>query len=80
MEALLQRLNLQGMSKKVLMSAGIAMTVAMMAVFWLWSQSPKYKVVFSNFNDKDGGAIVAVLEQQNIPFKLADGGARQTTQ
>ena len=74
MEALLQRLNLQGTSKKVLMSAGIAMTVAMMAVFWLWSQSPKYKVVFSNFNDKDGGAIVAVLEQQNIPFKLADGG------
>ena len=75
MESLLARLNLQGTSKKVLLSAGIAAVIAVMAVFWIWSQSPKYKVVFSNFNDKDGGAIVAVLEQQNIPYKLADGGA-----
>jgi flagellar M-ring protein FliF len=75
MEALLERLNLQGMSKKVLLSAAIAMVIAMMVVFWIWSQGPTYKVVFSNFNDKDGGAIVAALEQQNIPFKLAEGGA-----
>ncbi|MBU3619475.1 flagellar basal-body MS-ring/collar protein FliF [Polynucleobacter sp. JS-Fieb-80-E5] len=75
MESLLARLNLQGTSKKVLLSAGIAAVVAVMAVFWIWSQGPKYKVVFSNFNDKDGGAIVAVLEQQNIPYKLADGGS-----
>jgi flagellar M-ring protein FliF len=75
MESLLARLNLQGTSKKVLLSAGIAAVVAVMAVFWIWSQGPTYKVVFSNFNDKDGGAIVAVLEQQNIPYKLADGGS-----
>ena len=75
MESLLARLNLQGTSKKVLLSAGIAAVIAIMAVFWIWSQGPKYKVVFSNFNDKDGGAIVSVLEQQNIPYKLADGGA-----
>ena len=75
MESLLARLNLQGTSKKVLLSAGIAAVIAVMAVFWIWSQGPKYKVVFSNFNDKDGGAIVAVLEQQNIPYKLADGGS-----
>jgi flagellar M-ring protein FliF len=52
MEALLERLNLQGMSKKVLLSAAIAMVIAMMVVFWIWSQGPTYKVVFSNFNDK----------------------------
>ena len=75
MESLLARLNLQGTSKKVLLSAGIAAVIAIMAVFWIWSQGPKYKVVFSNFNDKDGGAIVSVLEQQNIPYKLADGGS-----
>jgi flagellar M-ring protein FliF len=74
MEAIFERLNLQGKSKQLFLSAGIAMAIAVMVVFWIWSQSPKYKVVFSNFNDKDGGAIVAVLEQQNIPFKLADGG------
>jgi flagellar M-ring protein FliF len=74
MEAILERLNLQGKSKQLILSLGVAMAIAVMVVFWIWSQSPKYKVVFSNFNDKDGGAIVAVLEQQNIPFKLADGG------
>lgn len=75
MESLLARLNLQGVSKKIFLSAGIAAVMAIMVVFWMWSQSPKYKVVFSNFNDKDGGAIVAVLEQQNVPYKLADGGS-----
>jgi flagellar M-ring protein FliF len=75
MESLLARLNLQGVSKKILLSAGIAAVMAIMVVFWMWSQSPKYKVVFSNFSDKDGGAIVATLEQQNIPYKLADGGS-----
>lgn len=74
MDDLLARLGLRGMSKKVLLSVGIAAAIAIMAVIFIWSQGPKYKVVFSNFNDKDGGAIVAVLEQQNIPYKLGDGG------
>lgn len=41
---------------------------------WLWSQQPEYKVLYSNFNDRDGGAIVAALQQMNIPYKYAEGG------
>ena len=53
---------------------GVAVSIAIMAVIWLWSQKPDYRVLFSNFSDKDGGAIVAVLEQMNVPYKFSDGG------
>lgn len=59
---------------KLLLVAGIAAVIAVMAVFWLWSQKPDYRVLFSNFADKDGGAIVAELEKMNVPYKFSDGG------
>lgn len=62
-------------SGKMLLAFGIAAIVAIITVVLMWSMGGKYKVVFSNFNDKDGGAIVAALEQMNVPYKLADGGA-----
>ena len=68
--------NLFGqLGQKLLLVAGIAAVVAIMVVFWLWSQKPDYRVLFSNFADKDGGAIVAELEKQNIPYKFSEGGS-----
>lgn len=63
------------LGQKLLLVAGIAAIVAVMVVFWLWSQKPDYRVLFSNFADKDGGAIVAELEKQNIPYKFSEGGS-----
>ena len=60
--------------KKLLAAVGAAAVMAIMAGLWMWSQKPEYKVLFSNFTDKDGGAIVASLQQLNIPYKYADGG------
>jgi flagellar M-ring protein FliF len=45
-----------------------------MAVFWMWSQQPDYRILFSNYSDKDGGAIVAALEKMNVPYKFSDSG------
>ncbi|HYD79807.1 MAG TPA: flagellar basal-body MS-ring/collar protein FliF [Paucimonas sp.] len=53
---------------------GAAAVIAVMAGVWLWSQQPEYRVLFSNYSDRDGGAIVAALQQQNIPYKFAEGG------
>ena len=64
-----------GNSAKLLLAFGIAAIIAVMTVVMMWSMGGKYKVVFSNFSDKDGGAIVSALEQMNVPYKLADGGA-----
>ena len=40
----------------------------------MWTQAPDYKVLFSNVSDRDGGAIIASLQQMNVPYKFADGG------
>jgi flagellar M-ring protein FliF len=60
--------------KKLLAAIGAAVVMAVMAGLWMWSQKPEYKVLFSNFTDKDGGAIVASLQQLNVPYKYSDGG------
>lgn len=62
------------LGQKLMLVAGIAAVVAVMVVFWLWSQKPDYRVLFSNFADKDGGAIVAELEKLNVPYQFAEGG------
>jgi flagellar M-ring protein FliF len=54
---------------------GVAAVVGVMSGVWLWSQQPDYRVLFSNFSDRDGGAIVAALQQSNVPYKFADGGS-----
>ena len=59
---------------KLMLMAGIAAVIALMTVFWLWSQQPDYRVLFSNYSDKDGGAIVAALEKMNVPYKFSDSG------
>ncbi|TFV93993.1 flagellar basal body M-ring protein FliF [Oxalobacteraceae bacterium OM1] len=53
---------------------GVAAVLAVMSGIWMWSQQPEYRVLFSNFSDRDGGAIVASLQQLNVPYKFADGG------
>jgi flagellar M-ring protein FliF len=53
---------------------GMAAVLAVMTGIWMWSQQPEYRVLFSNFSDRDGGAIVASLQQMNVPYKFADGG------
>ncbi len=65
----------QQIGSKLFLLAGIAAVIAVMVVFWLWSQQPDYRVLFSNFSDKDGGAIVAALDKMNVPYKLSDSGS-----
>ncbi|QAU34366.1 flagellar basal-body MS-ring/collar protein FliF [Janthinobacterium sp. 17J80-10] len=60
--------------RNIILMVGAAVAVAVMAGVWMWSQQPDYRVLFSNFSDRDGGAIVASLQQMNIPYKYAEGG------
>ena len=62
-------------SNKLMLLVGTAAVIAVMAVFWLWSQQPDYRILFSNYSDKDGGAIVAALEKMNVPYKFSEGGS-----
>lgn len=62
-------------NSRVFLALGIAVVIAVMITFWLWSRQPDYRVLFSSYNDKDGGAIVAALEQMNVPYKFSEGGS-----
>jgi flagellar M-ring protein FliF len=59
---------------KLPLMIGASLAVAALAAFWLWSRAPDYRVLYSNLSDRDGGAIIASLQQMNIPYKFADGG------
>ena len=60
--------------RRIMLALGVAAAVAVMAAVWMWGQQPDYRVLFSNFSDRDGGAIVAQLEQMGVPYKYAEGG------
>src|SRR5471032_2408686 len=69
--ALLNRLRA---NPKIPISIAAAAAVAVIVVMTLWAKQPTYKVLFSNLNDKDGGAVVTQLTQMNIPYQFSDNG------
>ncbi|MDF3834017.1 flagellar basal-body MS-ring/collar protein FliF [Cupriavidus basilensis] len=56
------------------MMLGGAALAAAIAVGVLWSRAPDYKVLYSNLSERDGGAVIASLQQMNVPYKFAEGG------
>ncbi|MDM0007968.1 flagellar basal-body MS-ring/collar protein FliF [Variovorax sp. J22G73] len=68
---ILERMRAQ---PKLPLIVGGAAIVAAAAAFMLWSRAPDYKVLYTNVSDRDGGAIIASLQQMNVPYKFAEGG------
>jgi len=60
--------------KRVVIGGAIAVVLAIVAALWLWTSAPEYRVLFSNYTDKDGGAITAALDQMGVKYKFSDGG------
>ncbi|MGB4065188.1 MAG: flagellar basal-body MS-ring/collar protein FliF [Azonexus sp.] len=66
-----------GSQQKLVFMVATAAMIAIIVGAILWSRQPDWKTLFSNLNEKDGGTIVTVLEQQNIPHRYSDNGALQ---
>lgn len=66
--------NLNMRQKMGLAGAILFLVVAIASVSLGGSKSGQYKVLFSNLTDTDGSAIVASLQQMNIPYKFTEGG------
>lgn len=60
--------------RKFILMLGAAAVIAVMIGLVLWGQKPEYRVLFSNFSDRDGGAIMTSLQAANVPYKFAEGG------
>ncbi len=74
LSALIKGFNQLSNPQKIGLLAGLAALIAVVASAWLWSRTPEYRVLFANVSDRDGGAIIASLSQQNIPYRMAEGG------
>ena len=62
------------LARNLALGAGMALVLGIMTAVWMWNQKPDYRVLFSNYSDRDGGAIVAALQQMNVPHQFAEGG------
>lgn len=71
---MLERFGQLSNQRKLGLMFGVAAFIALLVGSWMWSQTPDYRVLYSNLSDRDGGAILASLQQMNIPYKMADGG------
>ncbi|MDY0013301.1 MAG: flagellar basal-body MS-ring/collar protein FliF [Rhodocyclaceae bacterium] len=65
--ALSQRQKLAG-------ATALAVGIALLVGIFLWSRQTDYAVLFSNLEERDGGAIITALQQQNVPYKFSAGG------
>lgn len=61
--------------QKMAGAALLALAIAVLVGVWLWSQQPQYSVLFAGLDEKDGGAIVTALQQQNVPYRVEAGGS-----
>lgn len=65
--------RVRALPKPVLLGAAAALVAVIVAVA-MWSSEPKYKVLFSNLDDRDGGAIVTALGTMNVPYRYNENG------
>ena len=75
LERLRDAFNRLGVQQKIGFTVAVAAIIAVLVGATLWSQQPDWKVLFSNLGEKDGGTIVTLLEQQNIPHRMSDNGS-----
>ncbi|MGN2391496.1 flagellar basal-body MS-ring/collar protein FliF [Pelomicrobium sp. G1] len=62
-------------SQKIALIVTVALAAALLAGAWIWARAPDYRILFTQLSDRDGGAVLAALQQMNVPYKLGEGGA-----
>ena len=65
--------KVRALPKPILLGAAAAV-IALIVATVMWSSEPQYKVLFSNLDDRDGGAIVTALGTMNVPYRYNENG------
>ena len=75
-DTLSQRFQALTQNQRLLMGAGVLGLVLALGLALSTAKSNQdYRVLFTNVNDGDGAAIVASLQQMNVPYQFTEGGA-----
>ncbi|MDM7942407.1 MAG: flagellar basal-body MS-ring/collar protein FliF [Hydrogenophaga sp.] len=73
-EAKQRVLALSLVQKLLLGSAVVFLLAIVMSMSLSGSIKDDYRVLFSNVSERDGAAIIAALQQQNVPYRFTEGG------
>lgn len=60
--------------QKILLAVTIAAVIALIVATSTWIKQSDFKILFSNISERDGGAIIAALDQMNVPYKFSESG------
>ena len=60
--------------QKILLMIAVAAIVALLVASNTWLKQADYRVLFSNISERDGGAIIAALDQMNVPYQFNESG------
>lgn len=69
----LQTLTQIPLQQKISLMMLLAVAIALGAGAWMWSSTPDYRVLHANLAEREGGAVIAALQQMNVPYKFVDG-------
>jgi flagellar M-ring protein FliF len=70
------RFEALGMQQRLIVAAALLLFISALTFVIVSGRSKDdYRVLFSSVNERDGAAIVAALQQMNIPYKFTEGGA-----
>lgn len=61
-------------TRKVALAAVVVAAVVALILLVTWSSTPEYQVAFTDLKAKDGAAVVQYLKDNNISYKISDGG------
>ncbi|MDR3298456.1 MAG: flagellar M-ring protein FliF [Candidatus Accumulibacter sp.] len=61
--------------QKIMLMVAAAALFAVIVAASTWLKQADYRILFSNISERDGGSIIAVLEQMNITYKFNEAGS-----
>jgi len=60
--------------QRIVLMIAIAAVIALLVASSTWIKQSDYRILFSNISERDGGSIIAALEQMNVPYRFNDSG------
>ena len=60
--------------QKILLMVAVAAVIALIVASSTWLKQADYRILFSNISERDGGSIIAALDQMNIPYRFNESG------
>ena len=70
----LQNIRALDQRQKIAAGVALALVIALVVSMLSWNRAPEYSVLFSNLEERDGGQIIAALQQQNVPYRMSPSG------